>query len=99
MNPLPAPKLAKVMLPPLLMLIAVALPKPATAEFVPKVMMTGWAIFIAPVNAWSPLIVTALVPVLLKLMVPAPAAKLVKVCAAELYQFNVAPDATLKACA
>ena len=40
-----------VMVPPLLILIAVALPKPATELFVPPEIVTACAIFIVPVNA------------------------------------------------
>ena len=78
-NPLLFAVVANVIVPPLLILIAVALPKPATEALVPAVMIIGWLMLIVPVNAWSPLMVTALVPVLPRLIVPVPAAKLVKV--------------------
>lgn len=47
----------------------------------------------------SPLRVTAFEPVLVKLIMPVlpPAARLVNVCAAELFQVNVAPDETVNA--
>ena len=85
-----------VMVPPLLILIAVALPKPALELFVPPDIVTACATFIVPVNAWLPLIVTVpLVP--FKLIVPVPAAKLVNVCVAELLHVKVAPDETVNA--
>ena len=78
-KPLLSLLLASVMVPPLLILISVALPNPAIEALVPPVIVTGCAMLIFPVNAWLPLIVTALVPVLLKLIVPSPAASLVNV--------------------
>ena len=51
MNPLLFAVVAKVMVPPLLILMAVAFPKPAVALLVPAVMVTFCATLIVPVNA------------------------------------------------
>jgi hypothetical protein len=85
-----------VIVPPLLILIAVALPSPEARSFVPPDIVTACATFIVPVKAWLPLMVTVpLVP--LRLIVPVPAAKFVNVCVAELFQVKAAPDETVSA--
>ena len=68
MNALSCPE-ARVIVPPLLMLIAVALPRPAINAFDPLARLTACATFNTPLNDWLPLMVT--VPELaLKPMIP-----------------------------
>ena len=78
--------------------MAAALPRPLVAPLLPPLTLTFWAMFKVPANAWSPLMLTQLLPLPFRLNVPVapPAARLLKVCVWSLAQVNVAPFATLR---